>query len=263
MSSFLSLDASTESCSVTLCCGSTFYQQSCHTPRAHAKTLLPMIEAVLADAGIKLGTLDFIALTHGPGSFTGIRIALSVAQGLAYGASLPLVGISSLRTLAERCYLEENVPNGGVIIPALDARMSEVYWAAYQYVDGSMRELCTPAVSSPPDAIQAMEARLAALNVSNHDASVSDTSADSVSRPIYGAGHGWGVDGMSAQILDHCFTSYSPDATAVAKVVLGELAEITPTLADRGIAVLEPLYLRNEIAWKKRTRIRPQSERQS
>ena len=118
----LSIDTATEACSVALSgTGDTILERYQIKPRGHSNLVLTMTEDVLLEAGISRHDLDGIAFDSGPGSFTGIRIGLGVAQGLALALDLPLLGVSSLMALAE---------GSGVnaVLPAIDARMGEVYW---------------------------------------------------------------------------------------------------------------------------------------
>ncbi len=125
MARILALDAATEACSVALIDGEKRYQRFEVQPRQHAKLLLPMVESILQEAGLQPSDLDALAVGRGPGSFTGVRIAVSTAQGLAYAAQLPCIPVSNLLALAQAAKLEE----GELGVMAIDARMSEVYWA--------------------------------------------------------------------------------------------------------------------------------------
>ena len=100
MPTLLALDASSTACSCALIRDQLIVQRFEIAPREHTRLLLPMVDEVLAEAGVSLGQLDAIAYGQGPGSFTGLRIAAGVAQGLAYGADLPLMGVSTLEALA-------------------------------------------------------------------------------------------------------------------------------------------------------------------
>jgi tRNA threonylcarbamoyladenosine biosynthesis protein TsaB len=142
----LALDTSTEVCAVALGDGVTWHEKSEVAGQRHSELLLPMIRAVLADAGMTLKQIDGIAFGAGPGSFTGLRIACGVAQGLALGAALPVVGISTLEAIAQT---RREHGGGERIVAALDARMKEVYVAAYERDSGRWREVIAPVVVSP------------------------------------------------------------------------------------------------------------------
>jgi tRNA threonylcarbamoyladenosine biosynthesis protein TsaB len=134
-SNILALDASTEALSIVLHInGQTFHHfEEC--PQQHSQKILPLIDELLAKAQCKLTDLDVIGFGQGPGSFTGVRISVAIAQGLAYSAGLPLVGISTLALMAQQAYEQTKIEN---IYPAIDARMGEIYFAYYQAQNGLM-----------------------------------------------------------------------------------------------------------------------------
>lgn len=141
----LAMDTATEACSVALVTDAGVIGRYAELGRGHAEQILAMVSAVLGEAGIPLGRLDGIAAGIGPGSFTGVRISVSVAQGLAFGAGLPVIPLTSLETLAWRAIGEEPATGTGSAIGAgpaigagagqalacLDARMGEVYWGCF------------------------------------------------------------------------------------------------------------------------------------
>ena len=122
----LAIDTATERCSVALLIDDRIVERATETPRGHADLVLPMVEAVLAEGGLKLQQLDGLAYGRGPGAFTGVRIAVGVAQGLAYGAHLATVGISNLAAVAQQF-----ASAGARILVCMDARMNEVYWGRF------------------------------------------------------------------------------------------------------------------------------------
>lgn len=130
----LALDTSSAQCSVALLHeGGRIEYREVLTARDHAKLLLPLVDELLAAAGWSLRSLDGIAFGRGPGSFTGVRIAAAVTQGLAAGAGLPVLPVSSLRALAEQARRSVEAAEGlapeGALLACMDARMGEVYWA--------------------------------------------------------------------------------------------------------------------------------------
>jgi tRNA threonylcarbamoyladenosine biosynthesis protein TsaB len=131
----LALDTATEACSVSLCIGERIVDRYVELERGHAEQLLPMVDSVLAEGGIVLGALDAIAFGRGPGGFTGVRLAASVAQGLAFGAEVGVVPISDLAAVAQR--VVQLNPAVRRVLVANDARMREVYWAPFEF-DGSL-----------------------------------------------------------------------------------------------------------------------------
>ncbi len=133
----LAIETATEACSVALLHGSALIDRSELAPRRHAELVLPMAEELLAEAGIERKQLDAIAVGHGPGAFTGVRLAISVAQGLALALDIPVVPVSSLAALAMQA-----PKNGAAILATLDARREEIYVGAFRFnVDGLVEPL--------------------------------------------------------------------------------------------------------------------------
>lgn len=124
----LAIDTATDACGVALWLAGEVVARERVQARGHAELVLPMCEEVLAEAGLALGALDGLAFGRGPGSFTGVRIAVSVTQGLAFGADLPVVGVSDLAALARGAWRGHAWDR---VIAALDARMGEVYAGAF------------------------------------------------------------------------------------------------------------------------------------
>lgn len=232
MPTLLALDASSNACSVAL-----WHQPPGHdakvvsrfvvAPREHTRRLMPMVDEVLAEAGLALADLDALAYGHGPGSFTGLRIAAGTAQGLAYGLGIPLLGVSTLAALAlaahRRCHL-------GYLLPALDARMGEIYVGAYHCHDGEVRLLGREAVMAPVK-----------LTLP-----VGDEEADWV-----GVGSGWTLwSSMSAELqagVSHYLDDWQPAAEEIVQLAAQRYAAGERTAAHQA----QPIYLRDEVAWQK------------
>jgi len=142
----LALDTSTEACSAALMLGDEVRLRFELTERGHAELILPMIDALLAEAGIRLSSLDGLAFGRGPGGFTGLRIAAGVAQGLAFGAGLPVAPVSSLAAVAEQVQADE----GERILVCNDARMGELYWAAFERIVNGGIGPASPECVAPP-----------------------------------------------------------------------------------------------------------------
>lgn len=146
MPSLLAFDTATEACSVALLHEGRVLSHYEVAPRLHAQRLLPMIQALLAEAGIGLSALDAIAFGRGPGAFTGVRIAVGVVQGLAFALDRPVLPVSNLAMLAQRAYRETGSKQ---VASAIDARMDEVYWGCYRLEQGEMRLAGSEAVLPP------------------------------------------------------------------------------------------------------------------
>ena len=144
----LAIDASSEACSVALLNDNEIIERYDVVPRKHTELILPMIDEVLAESGASLNQLDALAFNRGPGSFTGVRVSTSVAQGLAYAVDLPVIAVSGLATVAQGAW---RTSQQDYILVLLDARMDEVYWAYFQQQHGCMNLLGEEHVSSVAD----------------------------------------------------------------------------------------------------------------
>jgi tRNA threonylcarbamoyladenosine biosynthesis protein TsaB len=140
----LAIETSTEYCSVALWQDGAVSEKFELVGQKHSEILMAMLDGVLSGAGVKLSQLDGIAFGAGPGSFTGVRIACGVAQGLALGANLPVIGICTLQAVAQGSGHDK-------VIAALDARMAEVYFAVYEKQAGVWRTVCAPCLCLPQD----------------------------------------------------------------------------------------------------------------
>lgn len=124
----LAIDTATEACSAALWLDGEVQEEYLLAPRGHAELILPMVERLLAAAGLALGQLDALAVDRGPGSFTGVRIGISVTQGLAFAGDLPVHPVSSLAALAQGAW---HATGATRVLSLIDARMDEVYWASH------------------------------------------------------------------------------------------------------------------------------------
>ena len=215
---FLTLETSTALLSVALRCGDRVLERREHHPNGGSDRILPWVRELLAEAGLALNQLDGIAFGAGPGGFTGIRLACGVAQGLAYGADLPVLGVCSLEALA--------LEAGAVQVYAcLDARMNEVYAAAYRLEAGTPVAVVAPVVA-PPD-----QAPLV------------------VGAGWVGAGDGFKSYGPAlASRLTDAVTPALPEALPTATAIL-HLA-VPRFAAGDGVpaAQAQPLYVRDKVA---------------
>ena len=143
------IETSTELASVALLCGDQIFSRESLGAQTHSMTVLGMLQELLREQDITLGQCDALAFGSGPGSFTGVRTACGLAQGLAFGANLPVVPVVTLLAMADAARLQGA---GDSIIAVLDARMGEVYWAEYRF-DGQWQVVKEPRLSAPEQVI--------------------------------------------------------------------------------------------------------------
>ena len=223
MPKILAIETSSELASCALLAGDTVFQRSTSGVRTHSQSILPMVQELLGEAGIALADCDAIAFGAGPGSFTGVRTACGVAQGLAFGAKLPVLPLVTLAAMAESC----RARTGAVeVVTVLDARMNEVYWAQYRYdaAAGTWNEVVPPTLAAP------------------------DAVAPVAREGLAACGNG--------------FSAY-PDAFAGKDFALDALDDILPHAREMAVlaapafaaghavpaAQAQPLYLRNKVAY--------------
>ncbi|MFO7543577.1 MAG: tRNA (adenosine(37)-N6)-threonylcarbamoyltransferase complex dimerization subunit type 1 TsaB [Thiobacillus sp.] len=214
----LVLDTSTEFCSAALWLDGRIEARRVLAEQRHSSLLLPMVDELLRESAISLRQLDGIAYGAGPGSFTGLRIACAVTQGLAFGADLPVTGVSTLESIAEQTGADR-------VLTVLDARMAEVYWAAYQRKDEGWRVVSEPQLALPES-----------VTIPEHGEWV-------------GAGNGFAALGevlrprLAAQLV-RIDETLMPDAAAMAPLAVRAF--------ERGdgmdAALAAPIYLRDKVA---------------
>jgi len=219
----LAFETSTEACSVAVFADGQILERFEIAPRRHAELALPWAQALLAEAGFGKSQLDAIAIGCGPGAFTGVRLGVAVAQGIALGLDIPVIPVSSLQALA-CCAVNEGEQRQ--IVAAIDARMGEIYVAAFCSQQHGLISLGQETVLAP-DAFQ-----------------LADGQDD-----WYGVGTGFAAQkGALATRLQHRFTAI--DAAALPHA--GETARLAAQAFARGEAVppehLQPAYLRNQVA---------------
>jgi tRNA threonylcarbamoyladenosine biosynthesis protein TsaB len=233
MTKILALDTATNACSVAINIDGEVSEDFAVAPQDHTRRLLPMVDRLLGKSGVALGELDAISFTHGPGSFTGLRICVGVVQGLAFGAELPVIGVSTLETMALSAQRLLGLKDGTPVMPSLDARMGEVYWGLYRLgsKDERPQQLVADRVG-PPDELAAHLAEQELLIV------------------------GSGCTMLDQQRLDdlsvRCDVNVYPHAYDVARIAPALLA------AGKSQSAMDanPVYIRNEVSWEKRRRIR-------
>lgn len=224
----LALDTSSEGCSAALLIDGKLSERFEIAPRGHTKLLMPMVRELLAEAKVTPAELDTVAFACGPGSFTGIRIATGVAQGLAWGLNVPVVPVSSLAAVALGAMETMAISEQGGVAVAFDARMGELYWGCFICRDGlpvlqGEERVCAPSLVG-------LEGEAIAW---------------------FGAGRGWAFQkDMPAVATDRVL---AVDDTLIPRA--GWVARLAEIGFRRGQAVpaeqAQPAYIRNEVAWKK------------
>jgi tRNA threonylcarbamoyladenosine biosynthesis protein TsaB len=215
----LALDTSTDWLSVAVGDETRWHEHRERAAQSNSERVLPVVSAMLAEAGLTLRDLDGIAFGAGPGAFTGVRIACAVAQGLALAIDRPVVAIPTLAALAQAAWRTRGETR---ILACLDARMREVYWASYARDGEGWQTLTEPTVSSPQDIV-----------LPGDDA-------------WFGAGDGFAkYPGIANRLA---LASLDAEATPSAQAI-GELA-LPRFAAGEGVPAAEarPLYVRHRVA---------------
>lgn len=221
----LAIETSTEFCSVALDLDGITTNNEVAAGQRHSELLLSMIQTLLADAELSLQQIDGIAFGAGPGSFTGLRIACGVAQGLAFAADLPVVAISTMEALAEKIGQPK-------VIVALDARMGEIYHAAYRQTNQhDWKMICPPSLCLPQQAPSVPDSDWhgCGSGFDTYDEVLSNRYRDDIQRIHYGL---------------------HPHAAQIAHLALPQFrahAGIDPAKAT-------PVYIRNKVALKENER---------
>ncbi|WAC61691.1 tRNA (adenosine(37)-N6)-threonylcarbamoyltransferase complex dimerization subunit type 1 TsaB [Pseudoxanthomonas sp. SL93] len=215
----LAFETATEACSVALYVDGAVRERFEVAPRRHAELSLPWAEALLADAGIARAQLDAIALSRGPGAFTGVRLAIALAQGIALALDRPIVPVSTLAVLAARA-------EGTRILAAIDARMGEIYAGTFCRVGDALEATSAETVVAPA------EYDLAGTDADWHGAGTGFAAADDV------------LQVRLAERFTHIDAMALPHAA--------DLAHLAAAAYARGEAIapelVEPAYLRNNVA---------------
>lgn len=219
----LAIETAAEACSAALYMDGEVLLRYQVQPRKHSELILPMLDELLQESGLQPTQLDAIAFGCGPGSFTGVRIAAGVAQGVAFAAGLPVVCVSTLAALAQGHFRQSGHQR---VLPAFDARMQEVYWGCYQLHDSGLMRAVFPDEIAPADKVTA------------------PTGA-----AWHGVGSGWETyaDSLS-QVVGTGLISITPDLTCSAH----DVAVLGVAGLERGEAVSAehalPQYLRDDVA---------------
>lgn len=151
----LAIDTATEHCSAALWLDGPRPQRTAPVVRGNGEQILQLCDQLLGEAGLSLSQLDAIAFGRGPGAFTGVRLAASTAQGLAFAGGLPVIGISNLQALAWQLLTQAEAPERALICQ--DARMGEVYWAGFRRQANTVTVEGSERVSSPVDVLMVAE----------------------------------------------------------------------------------------------------------
>ena len=220
----LAIETSSETASCALLRAGRVTARESSGVRTHSQSILPMIQALLAEGGIALADCDAIAYGAGPGSFTGVRTACGIAQGLGFGAGKPLVPVVTLAAMALAAHEKSGAAD---VLTVLDARMNEVYWAQYRFDGDAPVATLAPALSAPQD-VQPQGAPQAVGN------------------------------GIAAYAEGFATAPFAADADAAIMPHAAQIARLAATAlaAGQGIAAAEaqPLYLRNKVAYTKAER---------
>lgn len=224
----LAIDTATEACSVALLSdepvkGIELEEIFEIIPRQHTERVLPMVDSVLEKTGVSLSQLDALAFNCGPGSFTGVRVGTSVAQGLAFSVDLPVIPVSSLAAIAQLAYREGQHKH---VLSSIDARMNEMYWACYQENNGLMTLLGEEKVNKIEDV--------------------------EVGGSWHCQGSGWDTfqtelnESKSVSITSSSLACF-PHAQDIAVLAADSYKKEIMLKAEEAI----PSYVRNEVTWKK------------
>ncbi len=232
----LAIDCSTEACSVALLTErGTVAEQFELAARQHTQRLLPMVDSVLAQTQVSLNQLDAIAFGRGPGSFTGLRICLGAVQGLAFGADLPVVPVSTLAALAQTALVggafDDAITRQSSfrMVSMLDARMDEIYWAIYR-MSGDWVEIEGQEQLSAPELL-----------------SLTDTDDENATFTAIGSGWNYANRIPCRARFSDAVSNVLPKASAVAMLAEREVSQGRLYRAEEAL----PSYLRDEVAWKK------------
>lgn len=229
MSNILAIDTATENCSAALSINGQNLWREAESPREHTKRILPMVDSLLAEAGISLNQLDALAFGRGPGSFTGVRIGTGIAQGLAFGADLPMLPISTLAAMAQGAHRL----NGAIdVLPAIDARMGEIYFAQYRLnPQGIMVLVNNEIVIKPQDLIAQFHTDRETMHTIGTGW---QTYADELAK-------------LDVKKLIACENIMFPSALDMLELAAADFEQDLAVCAEEAL----PVYVRDTVTWKK------------
>ncbi len=230
MTNILALDTSTDACSVAVQLNGNIQHRFELIPRQHNQRLFSMLREVLPDGELAAAGIEVLAYNHGPGSFTGLRIAASAMQGLAFSMGLAVVGVSTLACMAQGALRKGLVDETSSVLVLLDARINEVYWGLYGFEDGIATALRPDAVSHPRAVtLQGLNQGSVLLGLGNGLCYLPELTSD--------------VRSALVTCDDDCW----PDSLDTLSLALPEYEQGRVLTAEQ----VQPVYLRNEISWKK------------
>ncbi|GAB6197448.1 tRNA (adenosine(37)-N6)-threonylcarbamoyltransferase complex dimerization subunit type 1 TsaB [Lysobacter xanthus] len=217
----LAFETATEACSVALSVDGEIVERFDVAPRRHAELALPWADALLADAGLARAEIDAVAVGRGPGAFTGVRLAIAIAQGVALGLDRPLVPVSTLAALALPAALARP---GAPVLAAIDARMGELYVAGYRWTGERLHAVLDERLLAAPQVVL-------------------DGDGWSGVGTGFAAGEGALAVGLATSLAD-VDAAALPHAADVARLGVLAFAEGAAIAPER----VEPAYLRNDVA---------------
>ncbi|KPV95694.1 tRNA threonylcarbamoyladenosine biosynthesis protein TsaB [Pseudoalteromonas sp. P1-9] len=221
MSNILLIDAATEALSVAVSCDlKNAHFEVC--PQQHSQKMLPLVDSILNSANTKLKALDAIAFGRGPGSFTGVRVGVSVTQGLAYAANLTVIGVSNLQMMAQQAF---DTTEADYAIATIDARMGEIYYAEFKRDENNLAAFMSNEMVIKPEE----------LTLPEYDAVVVGTGCQTYKVHF---------EATNLTILDEITL---PNARFMATLAERELIEGNTVVA----ADAQPVYVRDTVTWKK------------
>jgi len=218
VSKILAFDCATQAGSVAVFNKDTVVAKFDLMPRMHSKLLLPAIESCLKDSDVTLNELDAIAVTQGPGSFMGVRLGIGLAQGLAFGANLPVVLLSTMQVIAQTAFMQSHVDH---VIAGWDARMDAIYWGEYKVNESGVMQCLTEDLVTPVAKVKLPESNVVLV------------------------GNAW--DAYPDVFANVSSLSLYPDAKAMLPLVIHNVSNGNTVDAMN----IQPVYLRNNVARKK------------
>jgi len=224
----LAIDTATEACSAALYIDGVITEQFQVAPREHTQLILNMIEILLEQSELKVGQLDALAFGRGPGSFTGVRIATGIIQGLAFASDLPVVPVSTLAALAQQAYDNHQHEH---VLATIDARMGEIYWACYVKDENNIMGLSSEECVTSAESV---------------------VLTGDLSKSWCGTGSGWStykeaLTSITGDQITDIYGDELPHSSSIVKLAADAFKRGEAVNASQAL----PVYLRNDVAKKK------------